>query len=157
MKQNEILCKQRGARIRIGIGHEETSYVYPPPSTFCYSPIPKPHPSNDLIVENTNSLFAGLEGVSRKGVREECGYGGTSGLGCINSSSSLSFKKFVLDNDNIISDTSSNIEASVLNNYYDLVALNDVNLSISKNDTMVSHKNCFEKLTNSNFYTYSLI
>jgi len=86
MKREELNSRQRGARIKSGIGYNEVSHVYPPPSTFCYSPIPKPHPKNDLIPENTNNLFAGLEGINHQEVREEYGYGASTGLGCSSSS-----------------------------------------------------------------------
>jgi len=71
MKREELNCRQRGARIKSGIGYNESPHVYPPPSTFCYYPIPKPHPTNDLIPENTNNLFAGLEGINHQEVRED--------------------------------------------------------------------------------------
>jgi len=79
MKQEELFSKQRVARIKSGVAYGETPYVYPPPSTFCYSPISKPHPRNDLIEKETNSLHAGLERVKLKEVRDD--YDSSTGMG----------------------------------------------------------------------------
>jgi len=64
MKREDLCKKQRGARIQTGLGYKNDAQVYPPPTTFCYSPTPIPHPSNELIHEivqnDTNSSIAGL-------------------------------------------------------------------------------------------------
>ncbi|KAK1440958.1 hypothetical protein QVD17_06793 [Tagetes erecta] len=104
-ENSKINCKkQRGARVKTGLGlSNNETYAYPPPSTFCYSPTPIPHPSNELIQEiiqnDANSSIAGLSGVNLKEVREDYAYGGSTGLGCSSSSecSSSDSKKSVED------------------------------------------------------------
>lgn len=86
--------------------------------------MPELHPTNNLIEKDTSNLLAGLERVKLKEVREEYGYGGSSGLGstsasvcdsqksnldssCSSSiSSCLNSRKFYLD-DNCSSSISS--------------------------------------------------
>jgi len=104
MKREDLCKKQRGARIKTGLGYKNDAQVYPPPSTFCYSPTPTPRSSNELIQEiiknDTNSLISGLGDAEITDVREDYAYGGTSGLG---SSGCPSFKskKSVEDNTSI--------------------------------------------------------
>jgi len=161
MKREELKCRQRGARIKSGIGYNEVSHVYPPPSTFCYSPIPKPHPTNDLIPENTNNLFAGLEGINHQEVREDYGYGASTGLGCSSSSISSNSKKSSLDmsvNLDVLSNdlSSSNIKPSVLNTNSFISALNDCNgdVSVVKPIDALHDKNCFEKFVSTPIPTF---
>jgi len=80
MKMNELASKQRGARVKDGVGYDtEVQTVFPPPFTVCYSPTPKPHPKNDLFEQETNSLHAGLEGVNIAEVRDD--YDSSTGMG----------------------------------------------------------------------------
>jgi len=161
MKREELNSKQRGARIKSGIGYNETPHVYPPPSTFCYSPIPKPHPSNDLIPENTNGLFAGLEGINHQEVREDYGYGASTGLGCSSSSFNSNSKKSSLDmsvNSDVLSNdlSNSNVKPSVLNTNSVISALNDRNddVSIVKPIDALHDKNRFEKFVSTSIPTF---
>jgi len=168
MKREELCKKQRGARIKTGLGYKNDAQVYPPPSTFCYSPTPIPHPSNELIQEiihnDTNISIAGLSGIYLKEVREDYAYGGSSGLGCSSSSNCLNSdsKKSVEDNslirfffghvlhsDNFI--YNSNLGCSTSNN--DL--LNDdviEDVCVNDKDELLGHvsesqtkTNCFQK------------
>ncbi|KAK1406105.1 hypothetical protein QVD17_41391 [Tagetes erecta] len=114
MKREELCKKQRGARVKIGLGLNNETYAYPPPSTFCYSPTPIPHPSNELIQEiiqnDTNSSIAGLSGVNLKEVREDYAYGGSTGLGCSSSSEcSNSDSKKSVEDISLINSVSSNV------------------------------------------------
>ncbi|KAK1406656.1 hypothetical protein QVD17_42154 [Tagetes erecta] len=83
MKLEDLIKSQRGARIKTGLGHEDKAFVYPPPSTYCYSPTPTPHPTNELIHEiiqkDTDSLYAGLKNVNLKEVRDD--YESPTGIG----------------------------------------------------------------------------
>ncbi|KAK1424128.1 hypothetical protein QVD17_19443 [Tagetes erecta] len=114
--KREELCKnQRGARVKTGLGlNNNETYAYPPPSTFCYSPTPIPHPSNELIQEiiqnDTNSSIVGLSGVNLKEVREDYAYGGSTGLGCSSSSDcSSSDSKKSLEDISLINSVCSNV------------------------------------------------
>jgi len=117
MKREDLCKKQRGARIKTGVGYKNDTQVYPPPSTFCYSPTPIPHPSNELIQEiiqnDTNSSIAGLSGINLRELREEYAYGGSSGLGSSSRSSCSSFdsKKSVEDS-SLINFVSSHVISS---------------------------------------------
>ncbi|KAK1431945.1 hypothetical protein QVD17_08762 [Tagetes erecta] len=69
---NELASKQRGARLKDGVGYDtDVQTVFPPPFIVCYSPTPKPHPKNDFFEQESNSLHAGLEGVNLKEVRDD--------------------------------------------------------------------------------------
>ncbi|KAK1407827.1 hypothetical protein QVD17_39454 [Tagetes erecta] len=115
MKREELCKKQRGARVKTGLGlSNNETYAYPPPSTFCYSPTPIPHPSNELIQEiiqnDTNSSIAGLSGVNLKEVREDYAYGGSTGLGCSSSSDcSSSDSKKSFEDISLINSVCSNV------------------------------------------------
>ncbi|KAK1440737.1 hypothetical protein QVD17_06568 [Tagetes erecta] len=114
MKREELCKKQRGARVKTGLGYNNEAYAYPPPSTFCYSPTPIPYPSNELIQEiiqnDTNSSIAGLSGVNLKEVREDYAYGGSTGLGCSSSSDcSNSDSKKSVEDVRLINFVSSNV------------------------------------------------
>ncbi|KAK1427754.1 hypothetical protein QVD17_16448 [Tagetes erecta] len=114
MKREELCKKQRGARVKTGFGLNNETYAYPPPSTFCYSPTPIPHPSNELIQEiiqnDTNSSIAGLSGVNLKEVREDYAYGGSTGLGCSSSSEcSNSDSKKSVEDISLINSVSSDV------------------------------------------------
>jgi len=168
MKREELCKKQRGARIKTGLGHKNDAQVYPPSSTFYYSPTPIPHPLNELIHEiiqnDTNCSLAGLSGINLKEVREEYAYGGSMGLGCSSSSSCSNFvsKKScedsslinlvysnVLNSDNVI--CNSNLGCSTSN----IDQLNDdpfENACVNDKDKLSGHvsesqpkPNCFQK------------
>ncbi|KAK1424496.1 hypothetical protein QVD17_19826 [Tagetes erecta] len=80
VKMNELASKQRGARVKDGVGYDtDAQTVFPPPFTLCYSPTPKPHPKNDLFEQESNSLHAGLEEVNLKEVRDD--YDSSIGMG----------------------------------------------------------------------------
>jgi len=158
MKREELNSRQRGARIKSGIGYNEIPHVYPTPSTFCYSPIPKPHPTNDLIPEKTNDLFAGLERINHQEVREDYEYGASTGLRCSNSSTSSNSEKCTLDMSVNLNDlsNSSNIKPSVLNTISVISALHDCNddVSVAKPIDALRDKNCFEKFVSTPIPTF---
>jgi len=158
MKREELNSRQRGARIKSGIGYNEIPHVYPPPSTFCYSPIPKPHPTNDLIPEKTNDLFAGLEGINHQEVREDYGYRASTGLGCSTSSTSSNIEKSTLKMNVNLNDlsSSSNIKSSVLNTNTVISVLDDCNgdISVAKPNDGLHDKNCFEKFVSTPIPTF---
>jgi len=162
------LQEATGARIKTGLGHKKDAQVYPPPSTFCYSPTPTPHPSNELIHEiiknDTNSSLAGLSGINLKEVREEYAYGGSMGLGCSSSSSCSNFvsKKSCEDNSliNLVSSNVLNSDNLVCNSNLgcstsNIDQLNDdlfENACVNDNDKLSGHvsesqpkSNCFQK------------
>jgi len=118
MKREELCKKQRGARVKTGLGFSNNeTYAYPPPSTFCYSPTPIPHPSNELIQEimqnDTDSSIAGLSEVNLKEVREEYAYGGSVGLGCsVSSDCSSSDSKKSFEDICLVNPVCSNVTYS---------------------------------------------
>ncbi|KAK1424507.1 hypothetical protein QVD17_19837 [Tagetes erecta] len=142
MKREELWKKQKGARSKTGLGHKSDAQVYPPPSTYCYSPTPIPHPSNELIQEiiknDTNNSFTGLSGVNLKEVREDYAYSESSGLG---SSSNPSF-----DSKGIVEDSGLNvfISSQVLTSEDIMCDINsECSISNSKNlnDDFIENEN----------------
>jgi len=83
MKLEDLIKSQRGARIKTELGHEDKAFVYPPPNTYCYSPTPTPHPTKELVHEiiqkDTDSLYARLENVNLKEMRDD--YESPTGIG----------------------------------------------------------------------------
>jgi len=165
MKREDLCKKQRGARIKTGLGYKNDAQAYPPPSTFCYSPTPTPHSSNELIQEiiknDTNRLISGLGDVKLTDVREDYAYGGTSGLGSsgcssfeskksVEDSTSINFvSSHVLYSDNFVCNSNLGCSTSNSNNLNDdlieKVCENDkAELSghVSESQTKT---NCFQK------------
>ncbi|KAK1414971.1 hypothetical protein QVD17_30737 [Tagetes erecta] len=176
MKREELCKNQRGARVKTGLGFSKNgTYAYPPPSTFCYSPTPIPHPSNELIEEimqnDTDSSIAGLSEVNLKEVREEYAYGGSVGLGCsVSSDCSSSDSKKSFEDTSLINSVCSNVsysDNSMFNsnlgcstsspNVFNDVDLTD-NVCVNDKDKLSGHvsesqtkTNCFQK-----FFTHQI-
>ncbi|KAK1421715.1 hypothetical protein QVD17_24269 [Tagetes erecta] len=140
MKREELCKKQRGARVKTGLGlSNNETYAYPPPSTFCYSPTPIPHPSNELIQEimqnDTDSSIAGLSEVNLKEVREDYAYGGSVGLGCSGSSDcSSSDSKKSFEDISLINSVRSNVSCSDNSMFNSNLGCSTSNPNVSNDD-----------------------